>query len=141
MRRLTSMGFSVTLNPATSAVPSVGGMKQVSMRMVVVFPAPLGPRKPTIWPFSTSNDRWSTATFRAYRLVSPWTLIIKVTQDEFDDGRTDPPYHRGTGPKLSITCPSAMLFSRKGFYASRWTVSGENAGMQMATYSAPCGVL
>ncbi len=35
--------------------PSVGGMKQVSTRMVVVFPAPLGPRNPTIWPFSTSK--------------------------------------------------------------------------------------
>src|SRR5512140_3817937 len=100
MRRFTSMGLSRTSNPATSAVPSVGGIKQVSIRMVVVFPAPLGPRKPTIWPFSTSNDRWSTATFRAYRLVSPWTLIIKVTQDECR--WLNPPYHRGTGPKLSI---------------------------------------
>ena len=30
------------------AVPDVGGRKQVSTRMVVVFPAPLGPRNPTI---------------------------------------------------------------------------------------------
>ena len=51
MRFLTSRGCSRTSKPATVAVPAVGGRKQVSMRMVVVFPAPLGPRKPTIWPF------------------------------------------------------------------------------------------
>ena len=45
-----------TSNPATLAVPSLGGRKHVRMRMVVVFPAPLGPRKPTIWPFCTSNE-------------------------------------------------------------------------------------
>ena len=31
-------------------------MKQERIRMVVVFPAPFGPRKPTTWPFSTEND-------------------------------------------------------------------------------------
>src|ERR1039457_2713809 len=76
MRFLTSMGFSSTSKPATLAVPMVGGRKQVRTRMVVVLPAPLGPRKPTIWPFSTSKEILSTATVRAYRLVRPCTLII-----------------------------------------------------------------
>ena len=51
MRFFTSIGCSSTSKPATLAVPSVGGRKHVRMRMVVVFPAPFGPRKPTIWPF------------------------------------------------------------------------------------------
>src|SRR5579864_4913875 len=76
MRFLTSRGCSRTSKPATCAVPTVGGRKQVRTRMVVVFPAPLGPRKPTIWPFSTSNEILSTATVRAYRFVRPSTLII-----------------------------------------------------------------
>src|SRR3984885_3638627 len=76
MRRLTSIGCSWTSKPATLALPSVGGRKQVRMRMVVVFPAPLGPRKPTICPLSTSKEMLSTATVRAYRLVRPSTLII-----------------------------------------------------------------
>src|SRR6476661_4838105 len=76
MRFLTSMGFSNTSNPATLAVPDVGGRKQVRTRMVVVFPAPFGPRKPTICPFSTSKEMLSTATVRAYRLDRPSTLII-----------------------------------------------------------------
>src|SRR5580658_6151329 len=76
MRRFTSMGCSCTSKPATLALPSVGGRKQVRMRMVVVLPAPLGPRKPTICPLSTSKEMLSTATVRAYRLVRPSTLII-----------------------------------------------------------------
>src|SRR5215472_14698033 len=80
MRFFTSMGCSSTSNPATLALPPVGGRKQVSTRMVVVFPAPFGPRKPTIWPFSTSNEILSTATVRAYRLVRPSTLIMLVSQ-------------------------------------------------------------
>src|SRR5579863_6713547 len=76
MRFFTSMGFSMTSKPATLAVPSVGGKKHVKTRMVVVLPAPFGPRKPTICPFSTSKEMLSTATVRAYRLVRPSTLII-----------------------------------------------------------------
>src|SRR5947209_1987817 len=70
------MGCSMTSYPATFAVPLVGGKKQVKTRIVVVFPAPFGPKKPTICPFSTSKEMLSTATLRAYRLVRPSTLII-----------------------------------------------------------------
>src|ERR1039457_2929677 len=80
MRFLTSCGFSSTSKPAMVALPDVGGRKQVRTRIVVVFPAPLGPRKPTIWPFSTSKEMSSTATVRAYRLVRPSTLIILIFQ-------------------------------------------------------------
>src|SRR5215470_10366926 len=76
IRFLTSSGFSSTSKPATVAVPALGGRKQVSMRMVVVLPAPLGPRNPTIWPFSTENEMWSTAVVRAYLLVRSETVII-----------------------------------------------------------------
>src|SRR5580692_8344822 len=38
-------------------------------RMVVDLPAPLGPRKPTTWPRSTSNDTSSTA-------VMPLNLLV-----------------------------------------------------------------
>src|SRR5690349_8717093 len=80
MRFLTSIGCSSTSNPATVTWPALGGRKQVSTRMVVVFPAPFGPRKPTICLFSTSNEILSTAIVRAYRLVRPSTLIMLVYQ-------------------------------------------------------------
>src|SRR5215470_10304645 len=76
MRLFTSIGCSRTSKPATDAAPEVGGRKHVSMRIVVVLPAPFGPRKPTIWPFSTSNEMLSTAVVRAYLFVSSLTLII-----------------------------------------------------------------
>src|SRR5690348_13810083 len=81
MRFLTSIGLSRTSKPATVALPEVGGRKQVRTRIVVVLPAPFGPRNPTICPFSTSNEILSTATVRAYRLVRPSTLIIRVSQN------------------------------------------------------------
>jgi hypothetical protein len=42
-------------NPAMDADPSLGYNNVVSILMVVVFPAPLGPRNPKISPFSTEN--------------------------------------------------------------------------------------
>src|SRR5436189_5817708 len=84
MRFLTSIGCCTTSYPATFAVPDVGGKKQVKTRIVVVFPAPFGPRKPTICPFSTSKEMLSTATVRAYRLVRPSTLIILLYPDQKD---------------------------------------------------------
>ena len=44
------------------SVPAVGGRMPQSMRMVVVFPEPFGPRKPKISPCVTSNEIRSTAT-------------------------------------------------------------------------------
>src|SRR5271170_8348469 len=76
MRFFTSIGSSSTSKPATIAVPAVGGRKHVSIRMVVVLPAPLGPKKPTIWPFWISKEIWSTAVLRAYLFVSPLTVIM-----------------------------------------------------------------
>src|ERR1700694_3342710 len=74
---LTSIGCSSTSKPATVAVPDDGGRKHVNIRMVVVFPAPFGPRKPIIWTFVISNEILSTAVVWAYRLVSSFTLIIE----------------------------------------------------------------
>jgi hypothetical protein len=44
------------------AEPEVGVMKPAIMRMVVVLPAPLGPRKPSTSPGSTVKLRSSTAS-------------------------------------------------------------------------------
>src|SRR4029453_13794065 len=49
-----------------------------SMRRVVVLPAPLGPRKPTTVPWSTSKLRSSTATTSPKRLVSPSMVMTAM---------------------------------------------------------------
>src|ERR1039457_4889239 len=62
MFRRTSSGCFPTSNPLTDACPEVGVNSPHSIRMVVDFPAPLGPRKPKISPFLTRSETWSTAT-------------------------------------------------------------------------------
>src|SRR3954467_2863978 len=78
---LTSSDCSIASKPATLALPEVGGRKNVRTRIVVVFPAPFLPRKPTISPLPTSKEIFLTATLRAYRLVRPSTLIIDIIFD------------------------------------------------------------
>lgn len=55
--------------------PEVGRRKQYSMRMVVVLPAPFGPRKPMHSPLCTSKSMWSTAVKVLYVLVNAFALI------------------------------------------------------------------
>jgi hypothetical protein len=40
-------------------------------RIVVVLPAPFGPRNPTTWPDETQNDRSSSAVSMPKRRVNP----------------------------------------------------------------------
>ncbi len=47
---LTLVGDERTSLPATNASPEEGSRRPQSMRIVVVFPAPLGPRKPNTSP-------------------------------------------------------------------------------------------
>jgi len=62
MRFRTSIDCAKTSNPATRAAPLEAGMKQERIRIVVVLPAPFGPRKPTMAPFSTEKDTsWMAA--------------------------------------------------------------------------------
>src|SRR5688500_14534044 len=78
MRLRASMLCVKTSNPAIFALPEVGGRNAVRIFIVVLFPAPFGPRKPTTSPFSTSNEMSFTAVKEPYFLVRCWTLIIGV---------------------------------------------------------------
>ena len=56
--------FSAGGGPATATpapLPDVGAMRLVSIRMVVVLPAPFGPRKPNTSPSAISKVSRSTA--------------------------------------------------------------------------------
>ncbi len=60
-KRTRSVKVPPTSMPATIARPLVMVMSVVSMRTVVDFPAPLGPRKPKIPPGSTESETPRTA--------------------------------------------------------------------------------
>jgi len=64
--------------PSTNAWPEVGSMRQQSIRMVVVLPAPLGPRKPNTSPSFMVMERSSTATVLSNFRVSS-TVSIQVS--------------------------------------------------------------
>src|SRR5208337_1704760 len=59
---LIPAGFISGSMSKTRRAPDVRGETHSIIRMVVVFPAPLGPRKPKISPFFTENRIWLTAT-------------------------------------------------------------------------------
>src|SRR3981081_708408 len=62
MRSRTVSASLRTSRPATQADPAIRGSRPVSILMTVVFPLPLGPRKPKISPFSTRKLTPFTAT-------------------------------------------------------------------------------
>ena len=55
-RRRTASASWVTSSPSTVATPSVGAMSAVSIRTVVVFPAPFGPSRPSTSPRAISRS-------------------------------------------------------------------------------------
>jgi hypothetical protein len=54
---------------ATQALPEVGGSRVVSIRSVVDFPAPFGPRKATSSPAATSMSTPFTASTVSFLLT------------------------------------------------------------------------
>ena len=54
----------------------MGATRPVIIRIVVVLPAPFGPRKPVTVPGSSSNETSSTTVRSPYFLVSPLTVIM-----------------------------------------------------------------
>src|SRR5512141_2144504 len=61
--------------PSTLALPSLARSRPSSSRIVVVFPAPLGPRKPKTSPSATSSERSSSARTLPYFLPRPRVAI------------------------------------------------------------------
>src|SRR4029453_12035970 len=55
MRSRTRSESVRTLRPSTVASPPLSGSRPVSILMTVVFPLPLGPRKPKISPLATAK--------------------------------------------------------------------------------------
>ena len=58
---LTAAGSEATSWPAIDATPELGLISVDSIEIVVVLPAPFGPRNPKISADATSNETASTA--------------------------------------------------------------------------------
>src|SRR6201992_912859 len=78
MWRRTSSRALTTSKPATSADPSLGLVSVQSMLIVVVLPAPLGPRKPKTSPVPTSKFTPLTASKSPKRLRRSVTEMAAI---------------------------------------------------------------
>ena len=61
--------------PNSSISPSAGSISPAIIFIMVVLPAPFGPIRPYMCPFSTSSEKLSTTRLSPYTLVSPLRLI------------------------------------------------------------------
>src|SRR5688572_13032174 len=75
MLRDNARAFVLTSTPATTALPPLGASSPVSILMVVVLPAPFGPRKPKISPVLTSKLTAFTAVNSPNVFVRPSTSM------------------------------------------------------------------
>src|SRR5215472_16854406 len=99
--RRTKSGSLTGSWPAIESRPSLGVSTVVSILIVVVLPAPLGPRKPKMTPSGTANEIWSTA-------VKPSKALDQVA------GLDDRSHHftddsRGRPCMVILSQPSAQV--------------------------------
>src|SRR6185436_334503 len=69
MRRFNSTESLVNSLPSNSILPEFGSINPVRHPMVVLLPAPFGPRNPNILPVGKASERLSTAVRSPYRFV------------------------------------------------------------------------
>src|SRR5436190_2246267 len=81
-------------SPKTRTWPSSGANTFISIRIDVVFPAPLGPSSPKIVPRGTARSRPATATNDPNRLITPSKRTAvspgALVEDGMETGDTPP---------------------------------------------------
>src|SRR5512143_1506099 len=99
--------------PRISIVPVSGARMSITIRSVVVLPAPFGPRRPKTLPRGTSSERSSTATWPEKAFAIPLrTMALSLI---------DPPGSRGVGgggrgaPRARYEAPASVV-PPHGFY-------------------------
>ena len=111
-------GRSANLRPAMVAEPEVGGVRPTMTRMVVDFPAPLGPRKPVTCPGRAVKLMLSTAVNLPYFLVRlstsimPTIVAVPRLLPHRGSLRTGPPAAPGRGLRVDPGDESGSELSR-----------------------------
>ena len=137
--------------PATVAVPEVGAISVPSVRTVVVFPAPFGPRKPKTSPWATSKETSEKAVRWPKRLVSRSTTRAGWSWRPSGAGAWSP----ACGPSSpaatsSGSCGSVMRIAAPAGDAGAWvscrtTVQQGRGGLCWGgiepTFGGNCGVI
>src|ERR1035437_410356 len=101
--RTLSGSFTMSA-PSTRAVPAVGSISVVSIRMSVDFPAPFGPSKANVSPRSTVNETSFTAVKSSNRFVIARTSTARVTVSSFGGHALREQHVRGhAGSEVPVT--------------------------------------
>src|SRR5207245_6769132 len=90
IRCFTCIGSRRTSYPATHASPSVMSVKPVSSLIIVVLPAPCGPRSPKTVPSATFRLTWSTALSFPYTFVRFSVTMALAAMEHLPSLRKDP---------------------------------------------------
>jgi hypothetical protein len=103
-------------------------------RIVVVLPAPFGPRKPVTLPGSMPNVKSSTATLSPYRFVSPRTSIMETgpLQEPSREvvtagGRKSLPNRLHPARRPIAAASPAVMITPSSFRMSRWPMTSKDA--------------
>src|SRR4029079_11792716 len=96
--------------PRSEARPAVGRISPSRHRMVVVFPAPFGPRNPKTPPSGTSRSRPSTALVGGlrnlrYSLTSPETSMTAIDRTLSHGALQTAGFGLGAFPERDGDCP------------------------------------
>ena len=78
-------------DPFHRTLPASRSVRPKMARMVVVLPAPFGPRNPTTWPAGTSNERSFKATMSPYERRRPWRTSTSLTPSPYERGSSRRP--------------------------------------------------
>src|SRR5947209_16792590 len=98
--------------PLIHARPLVGWSKVHSILIVVLFPAPLGPRKPKVSPRSTSRSIPFTACISPKERDSFSTVMVMVLPQQCGEGPAGPHVEEQVLP--GSTVPGAFVSWRGG---------------------------
>src|SRR5260221_8647130 len=109
LRRTKSRSVAASW-PATRAVPEVAFASVQRILMVVVLPAPLGPRKPKVSPLVTSKSMPRTAWTSPYCLVRPETDMTAPGPPLLPPG-SSPATTRPAFAPVCVTTAAASLTS------------------------------
>src|SRR6266568_8471554 len=105
--------------------PAVGRMRPTSIRIVVVFPAPFGPRKPKTSPWRSANEALATM------VRSPMTFVRFVATSAGDTA------------SIGFACLIVAGRKRRSWYRDRpmrralyWLLPVTAAAIAMVTFAA-----
>src|SRR3954451_16257306 len=125
MRSRTRAPSVATSKPATRASPEVGSASVVRMRIAVVLPAPLWPRRPSTDPAGTAKSTSRRAQSSSYCLLSPSATIAFASFISYSVRCSRTMYEHSSSTLYENVDSSRKNSNQVGPPTGRWPISPE----------------